>query len=120
MPYGLPHDAALRAVTLYRANPWLGRPAWQHRAGKVANFIITSGDPLAIPTQVRYLFILASSHQSTTDNANCNRSTARGHNTSQITKMVLKRCQVLGSGPDHLRDGKAVPTAATCQIASGV
>lgn len=58
VPYGLPHDEALRAVTLYPAqilgvDDQLGTI----QSGKVANLIVTTGDPLAIPTEVRYLFI---------------------------------------------------------------
>jgi imidazolonepropionase-like amidohydrolase len=58
VPYGLPHDEALRAVTIYPAqilgvDDQLGTI----EPGKLANLIVTTGDPLAIPTQVRYLFI---------------------------------------------------------------
>lgn len=58
VPYGLPHDEALRAVTLYPAqilgvDDQLGTI----QPGKIANLIVTTGDPLAIPTEVRYLFI---------------------------------------------------------------
>ena len=56
--YGMPYDEALKAVTLYPAqilglDDELGTIA----PGKTADIIVTDGDPLAIPTQVRYLFI---------------------------------------------------------------
>lgn len=58
VPYGLPHDEALRALTLYPAqilgvDDQLGTI----QPGKIANLIVTTGDPLEIPTEVRYLFI---------------------------------------------------------------
>jgi imidazolonepropionase-like amidohydrolase len=58
VPYGLPHDEALRAVTLYQAQVLgLVDQLGTIEPGKVANLIVTAGDPLAVPTQVRYLFI---------------------------------------------------------------
>lgn len=58
VPYGLPWEEALKAVTLYPAqilgvDDQLGTL----EAGKMANLIVTDGDPLEIRTQVRYLFI---------------------------------------------------------------
>jgi imidazolonepropionase-like amidohydrolase len=58
VPYGLPHDEALRALTLYPAQILgLEDQLGTIEPGKLANLIVTTGDPLAIPTQVRFLFI---------------------------------------------------------------
>jgi imidazolonepropionase-like amidohydrolase len=56
--YGLPHDEALRAITLNAAK-MLGvdDQLGTIETGKLANIIVTDGDPLEIRTQVRYLFI---------------------------------------------------------------
>jgi len=56
--YGLPHDEALRAITLNAAK-MLGvdDQLGTIEAGKLANIVVTDGDPLEIRTQVRYLFI---------------------------------------------------------------
>ena len=56
--YGLPHEEALKALTLYPArilgvDDRLGTI----EAGKVANLMVTDGDPLAITTQVRHVII---------------------------------------------------------------
>ncbi len=56
--YGLPHDEALKAVTLNAAQMLgLGDRLGTLEPGKIANLIVTTGDPLEIHTQVRYLFI---------------------------------------------------------------
>jgi imidazolonepropionase-like amidohydrolase len=56
--HGLSHDDALKAVTLYPAQIFgLADQLGTIETGKTANVIVTDGDPLAIPTQVRYLFI---------------------------------------------------------------
>jgi len=56
--YGLPHDEALKAVTLNAAQMFgLGDRLGTIEAGKIANLIVTNGDPLEIRTQVKYLFI---------------------------------------------------------------
>lgn len=56
--YGLPYDEALKAVTLYPAQILgLADQLGTIEPGKMADLIVTDGDPLAIPTQVRYLFI---------------------------------------------------------------
>jgi imidazolonepropionase-like amidohydrolase len=56
--YGLPYDEALKAVTLYPAQILgLADELGTIEPGKMADLIVTDGDPLAIPTQVRYLFI---------------------------------------------------------------
>lgn len=58
VPYGLPYLEALKAVTLYPAQIFgLADQLGTIEAGKMADLIVTDGDPLAIPTQVRYLFI---------------------------------------------------------------
>ena len=56
--YGLPYDEALKAITLYPAQILgLDDQLGTIEPGKMADLIVTDGDPLAIPTQVRYLFI---------------------------------------------------------------
>jgi imidazolonepropionase-like amidohydrolase len=56
--YGLPYDEALKAITLYPAQILgLADQLGTIEPGKMANLIVTDGDPLAISTQVRYLFI---------------------------------------------------------------
>ena len=48
----------MKAVTLYPAQILgLADELGTIEAGKMADLIVTDGDPLAIPTQVRYLFI---------------------------------------------------------------
>jgi imidazolonepropionase-like amidohydrolase len=56
--YGLPHDEALKAVMLNAAQIFgLADQLGTLEPGKIANIIVTSGDPLELQTQVRYLFI---------------------------------------------------------------
>lgn len=56
--YGLPHDEALKAVMLNAAQMFgLADQLGTIEPGKLGNVIVTSGDPLEIQTQVRYLFI---------------------------------------------------------------
>jgi imidazolonepropionase-like amidohydrolase len=56
--YGLPHDEALKAVTLNAAKMFgLDDQLGTIEPGKIANLIVTNGDPLEIRTDVRYLFI---------------------------------------------------------------
>jgi len=56
--YGLPYDEALKAVTLYPAQIFdLAGQVGKLETGKLANVIVTSGDPLELTTEVRYLFI---------------------------------------------------------------
>jgi imidazolonepropionase-like amidohydrolase len=58
VPYGLPYEEALKAMTLYPAQILgLADQLGTIEPGKMADLIVTDGDPLAIPTQVRYLFI---------------------------------------------------------------
>ena len=56
--YGLPHDAALRGLTLTAAETLgVADKMGSLEAGKIANVIVTDGDPLEITTHVRTLFI---------------------------------------------------------------
>jgi imidazolonepropionase-like amidohydrolase len=56
--YGLPHEDALKAVMLNAAQIFgLADQLGTLEAGKLANLIVTSGDPLELQTQVKYLFI---------------------------------------------------------------
>ena len=56
--YGLPYDEALRAVTVYPAQIFgLSSQVGTIEQGKVANVIVTNGDPLELTTDVKYLFI---------------------------------------------------------------
>ena len=56
--YGLPHEEALKAVTINAARMFgLDKELGTIEPGKIANLIVTNGDPLEIQTQLRYLFI---------------------------------------------------------------
>ena len=56
--YGLPYDEALKAVTIYPAQIFgVADQVGTLETGKVANIIVTNGDPLEITTDVKYLFI---------------------------------------------------------------
>jgi imidazolonepropionase-like amidohydrolase len=56
--YGLPYNEALKAVTLYPAQIFgLSDQLGALDTGKVANVIVTNGDPLELTTDVKYLFI---------------------------------------------------------------
>ena len=56
--YGLPHDEALRAVTLYPAQIWgLDDRYGSLAPGKVANVVVWGGDPLELLTPVEHVFI---------------------------------------------------------------
>ena len=56
--YGLPYDEALKAVTLYPAEILgLADQVGTLESGKIANVIVTNGDPLELTTDVKYLFI---------------------------------------------------------------
>ena len=58
VPYGLPWEEALKAITLYPAQILgVADRLGTIEAGKLANLMVTDGDPLEIQTQVRYLFI---------------------------------------------------------------
>jgi imidazolonepropionase-like amidohydrolase len=65
--YGLPHEEALKAVMLNAAQIFgLGDQLGTLEPGKLANVIVTSGDPLELQTEVRYLF--AKGQLTSTDN----------------------------------------------------
>ena len=56
--HGLPYDEALKAVTLYPAQIFgLADQVGTLEPGKIANLMVTNGDPLELTTEVRYLFI---------------------------------------------------------------
>lgn len=56
--YGLPHDEALKAITRYPAEILgVGDRLGTIEAGKIANLMVTDGDPLMIQTQVTHLVI---------------------------------------------------------------
>jgi imidazolonepropionase-like amidohydrolase len=56
--YGLPYDEGLKAVTLYPAQIFdLAGQVGTLETGKIANLIVTNGDPLELTTETRYLFI---------------------------------------------------------------
>ncbi|MEZ5362118.1 MAG: amidohydrolase family protein [Bryobacterales bacterium] len=67
VPFGLPKDEALKAVTLYPAQILgLGDKLGSIEEGKIANLILTNGDPLEIQTDVERVFI--NGHEVSTDN----------------------------------------------------
>jgi imidazolonepropionase-like amidohydrolase len=67
--YGLPHGEALKAVMLNAAQIFgLADQLGTLEPGKIANVIVTNGDPLELQTQVRYLFIKG--QPTSTDNKN--------------------------------------------------
>jgi len=56
--HGLAYDEALRAVTINPAQIFgLGSQIGTLEQGKIANLIVTNGDPLELTTDVKYLFI---------------------------------------------------------------
>jgi len=56
--YGLSHDDGLKAITLYPAQILgLEKDLGTLEAGKIANIMITNGDPLELQTEVKYLYI---------------------------------------------------------------
>ncbi len=56
--YGLPQEAALRAVTINAAEILgIDDRIGTIENGKIANVIVTTGDPLRIQTEIRYVFI---------------------------------------------------------------
>lgn len=58
VPFGLPYDEALKAVTLNTAEVFgVADQYGSVEKGKVANLIVTDGDPLEIQTQVKLMFI---------------------------------------------------------------
>ena len=56
--FGLAHEEAIKAITLNPAQIFgLTRDLGTIEPGKIGNLIVTTGDPLEIRTEVRYLFI---------------------------------------------------------------
>jgi len=56
--FGLPKDEALKAVTIYPAEIFgVADRLGSIEVGKVANLIVTDGDPLEIVTQIKHVFI---------------------------------------------------------------
>jgi imidazolonepropionase-like amidohydrolase len=56
--FGLPYEEALKAITINPAEIWgVADQIGSIEAGKWADLMITNGDPLETPTQVKYLFI---------------------------------------------------------------
>jgi imidazolonepropionase-like amidohydrolase len=56
--YGMSHDDAMKALTINPAEMFgVGKELGTIEAGKMANIIVTNGDPLELTTQVKYLFI---------------------------------------------------------------
>jgi imidazolonepropionase-like amidohydrolase len=56
--YGLPYDAALKAVTINGAEIWgAGDRIGSLEKGKWADMMLTTGDPLDIPTQIKAMYI---------------------------------------------------------------
>jgi imidazolonepropionase-like amidohydrolase len=56
--YGLPYDAALKAVTINAAEIWgEGDKMGSIEKGKWADMMLVTGDPLEVPTQIKALYI---------------------------------------------------------------
>jgi imidazolonepropionase-like amidohydrolase len=56
--FGLPKEEALKALTIYPAEIFgVADRIGSIEQGKIANLIVTDGDPLEVRTQVKYLFI---------------------------------------------------------------
>jgi len=56
--FGLPYEEALKAVTINPAEIWgVSDRVGSVEKGKVADLMVTDGDPLEIQTQVKYLYI---------------------------------------------------------------
>jgi imidazolonepropionase-like amidohydrolase len=56
--FGLPYDEALKAITINAAEIWgVASEVGSLEPGKSADLMITTGDPLETPTQVKHLFI---------------------------------------------------------------
>jgi imidazolonepropionase-like amidohydrolase len=56
--FGLGKEDALKAVTLYPAQIFgVADQIGSIETGKIANLIVTNGDPLEVLTQIKYLFI---------------------------------------------------------------
>lgn len=56
--YGLPYEEALKGLTLYPADVWgVADQLGSLEAGKTANVVVATGDPLDVKTEVKYVFI---------------------------------------------------------------
>ena len=56
--FGLPHDEALRAITLTPAEIWgVADQLGSLDTGKTANVVVANGDPLDVKTDVKHVFI---------------------------------------------------------------
>ena len=56
--FGLPYDEALKAITINAAEIWgVANEVGSIEPGKLADLMVTTGDPLETPTQVKHLFI---------------------------------------------------------------
>ena len=56
--FGLPYQEALKAITINPAQIWgHGNDLGSVEAGKLADLLVTDGDPLEIQTQVKHVFI---------------------------------------------------------------
>jgi imidazolonepropionase-like amidohydrolase len=56
--FGLPYDEALKAVTINAAEIWgVSDKVGSVEKGKLADLMVTDGDPLEIQTQVKHLYI---------------------------------------------------------------
>jgi imidazolonepropionase-like amidohydrolase len=56
--YGLPYDEALKAITINGAEIWgVGDKMGSIEKGKWADLMLTTGDPLETPTQIKALYI---------------------------------------------------------------
>jgi len=56
--YGLPHDEAMKALTINPAQIWgAGDIIGSLEKGKLADLMIVDGDPMDVRTQIRHLFI---------------------------------------------------------------
>ena len=56
--FGLPYDEALKAVTINAAQIWgAADQIGSVEKGKVADLIVTTGDPLEIQTQIKHVYI---------------------------------------------------------------
>jgi imidazolonepropionase-like amidohydrolase len=56
--YGLDPDEGLRSITINPAKIWgVGERLGSVEAGKIANLMVTTGDPLDVRTQVKHVFV---------------------------------------------------------------
>jgi imidazolonepropionase-like amidohydrolase len=56
--YGLPYDAALKAITINAAEIWgAGDKIGSIEKGKWADLVLVTGDPMETPTQIKALYI---------------------------------------------------------------